>query len=939
MAAPPTTAQAHHAAADVYGAALAAVLLAALARWSLGSILGDTLPFTTFFVAIVFAAWRGGLYPALLATVLGFVFTVMLFPSAQYLGAGLSRRRVVGWLLYFAVCGVIAGFGEAMWRARRQLQSREHAAREQAQLLQITFASIGDAVITTDAGGAVTYLNPVAEQLTGYAVAEARGRRLVEVFRIVNEQTRALVDNPVEKVLALGQVVGLANHTVLIAKDGVERPIDDSGAPIRDDAGRIIGVVLVFRDVSERKRSEDQLRTQADMFRAISASTAELIYVKDREHRLLFANAATLEAMGLPATATIGAAQESLLDYPSEDEAVRAADHRIMSTGTGETGETQFTGAQGPRTYMTSKTPMRDAGGRVVGLVSITRDITARALAAQAASQRSEQVRRLAEVLPRVSAATDVSSIMRVVSAEARHLIGAHQAKATYLGGEDWANAIVVTSLSDKYAAWRDFDRTPSGDGISALVCRTNTPMRLSQAELEAHPEFRAFGPHRAGHPPLNGWLAAPLVGRNGRNLGVLQLSDKVDGAFTADDEAVLMQVAQMATVALDNARLVDDLRAADRRKDEFLSVLAHELRNPLAPIRSGLHLMKVAHDDAPAIARAREIMDRQVRQLVRIIDDLMDVTRISRGKLQVQKSRVALAHVLGIAVETSRPLIEQAGHTLTVDVPETQLIVEADETRLAQVFANLLNNAAKYTPPAGQVTLRVRASGDEAVVVVEDNGVGIPSAMLGQVFDMFMQVDRSLEKSQGGLGIGLNIARRLVHKHGGRIVAESAGEGRGSRFVVRLPLAEPSSEATAPTEPRDPARAGPPRRVLIVDDNVDITASLSLMLGAMGHEVRTAHDGRDAVTVAEQFRPDLVLMDIGMPTMNGYDACRQIREQAWAHDVVLVACTGWGQEEDRQRSKQAGFDLHLVKPPSPEALERLVAGLHGQPREASGEL
>ncbi len=469
-------------------------------------------------------------------------------------------------------------------------------------------------------------------------------------------------------------------------------------------------------------------------------------------------------------------------------------------------------------------------------------------------------------------------------------------------------------------------------------MAQHNTPLRLTQAELERHPAFHGFAGHRAAHPPLNGLLAVPLVGRDGMNMGVIQLSDKLDGEFTADDEAVLMQVGQMGAVAIDNARLVADLQLADRRKDEFLSVLAHELRNPLAPIRNGLHLMKVAHDDARIVGRAREIVDRQVTQMVRLIDDLMDLTRISRGKLMVQKAPVALADVLRIAVETSQPIIEQAGHAFTLDVPDAPILVEADETRLAQVFANLLNNAAKYTMHGGRVGLSVRRDGDEVHIAVDDTGVGIPAAMLGHIFDMFTQVDRSLEKAQGGLGIGLNIARRLVEKHGGRLTAESGGEGQGSRFVVSLPVADSSAVAAVAPPDGEPAPAGPPRRVLVVDDNVDAATSLSLMLRAMGHETRTASDGREAVAAVEEFRPDLVLMDIGMPNLNGYDACRQMRQLPWTRDLVIAACTGWGQDDDRQSSREAGFDLHLVKPPSPSALQQLVAGLDGRPRAGGGQ-
>jgi len=362
-----------------------------------------------------------------------------------------------------------------------------------------------------------------------------------------------------------------------------------------------------------------------------------------------------------------------------------------------------------------------------------------------------------------------------------------------------------------------------------------------------------------------------------------------------------------------------------DRRKDEFLATLAHELRNPLAPIRNGLQIMKLAEGDGKVIERSRSMMERQVEQMTRLIDDLMDLSRISQGKIVLQKARLRLAMVVQHAVETSRPLIEQQGHELVLDVPDEPIHVDGDETRLCQVFANILNNAAKYTDRGGRIRLGVEQQGSEAVVVVEDNGVGIPAPMLPKVFEMFTQVDRSLEKSHGGLGIGLNIVERLVEMHGGTIGVESDGHGMGSRFTVRLPVVQAVTENTpdaATGEKATPAA----RRILVVDDNRDGADSLAEMLSIMGNETQTAHDGVQAVEGAVSFRPDVILMDIGMPKLNGYEACRRIREQAWGKNIVIVACTGWGQEDDKQKSQEAGFDLHMVKPVDPAALLKLLA-------------
>lgn len=369
--------------------------------------------------------------------------------------------------------------------------------------------------------------------------------------------------------------------------------------------------------------------------------------------------------------------------------------------------------------------------------------------------------------------------------------------------------------------------------------------------------------------------------------------------------------------------RLIEQLRDADQRKDEFLATLAHELRNPLAPIRNGLHLMRLAGAEG-AIEQARTMMERQMAVLVHLVDDLLDVSRVSRGKLELRRERIALRAVVEAAIETTRPVIEQSGHQLGVDLPEQPVLVDGDLTRLAQVVSNLLNNAAKYTHHGGEITLSVRLEGSIAVLAVTDNGIGIPAHMLERVFELFTQVDRALEKTTGGLGIGLSLVKGLVEMHGGTVTAFSAGEGRGSTFCVRLPLA--AAVVLGPATRLDPLPdARMRRRILVCDDNVDSAQSLGLLLELLGNEVRIGHDGEQAVAMAEAFLPDLILLDIGMPRLNGYDACRDIRAQPWGAPMFVVAMTGWGQDEDRRRSQAAGFDLHLVKPVDPIALQRLL--------------
>jgi PAS domain S-box-containing protein len=365
-------------------------------------------------------------------------------------------------------------------------------------------------------------------------------------------------------------------------------------------------------------------------------------------------------------------------------------------------------------------------------------------------------------------------------------------------------------------------------------------------------------------------------------------------------------------------------LREADRRKDEFLATLSHELRNPLAPIRSALEVMRIARGKPEVVEKARATMERQLLHLVRITDDLLDVARITQNKLEMRREWVDLRGVLQGAVEAARPAIDAQGHALELYLPATPLYTHADPTRLAQVLSNLLNNAIKYTARGGRIRISGAAEGDQVSLSVEDTGVGIPAEMLPLVFDMFTQFPGHRDRSHGGLGIGLTLAKRLVELHAGTIEARSAGQGQGSTFTVRLPAAAPADVRDFIPEDQ-PERQTQACRILIADDNPDAVEMLSLMLSLNGHSVTVASDGVVAVSLASSLKPQIAFLDIGMPRMDGYEAARQIRE-ALGPGVMLVALTGWGQDEDKRRSKEAGFDHHLTKPPDPEVLERLIA-------------
>jgi len=521
------------------------------------------------------------------------------------------------------------GLNQQIEQLRREVRRRleaEQTAREQRELLQVTLASIGDAVVATDTEGRVTFMNAVAEAHMGCKRADSLGLPLDEIFVIGNELTGERLENPVLKVLRTGRTVAFPNHTVLVRADGAQLPIDDAVAPIRDERGRMLGAVLVFREISESRKLQHELMCQAEA------------------------------------------------------------------------------------------------------------------------------------------------------------------------------------------------------------------------------------------------------------------------------------------------------LKEADRRKDQFLAVLAHELRNPLAPLRNGLQIARMKAPTDEILMRAVAMMERQLVHLVRLVDDLMDVSRVSRGVIELRRAPVLITDVLARSVEAVRADMETRGHTLHVDVPSQTIGLNGDEDRLTQVFSNLLANSSKYSPDGGFIRLGVNRQGAEVVIEVSDHGVGIPTDQLEHVFDMFSQVRAHQGRAEGGLGIGLSLVRTLVEMHGGCVVARSEGPGTGSTFTVRLPVL-PASENPLPAPLVQSHRAEQRLRILVADDNEDSAGSLRLLLETSGHEVYIARDGVEAVQQAEHLRPAIIFMDVGMPGMDGIEATRRIRDRPYGKDIMIVALTGWGQPQDRERTKVAGADRHVVKPISPEDL------------------
>jgi len=813
----------------------------------------------------------------------------------------------------------------------RRVEERTAALHNEREMLRVTLASIGDAVITTDTQGRVTFLNPVAESLTAWGQQQAQGQPLEAVFPILHEQTRSPVENPVAKVIREGVIVGLGNHTVLLARDGTERPIDDSAAPIRGEKGETVGVVLIFRDVTEQRQAQLALRQSEARKTAIVDTALDCIITIDREGKVVEFNPAAERTFRYRRADVLGRDIAEVIVPPTLRERHSRGLAHYLATGEGpildKRIELTALRADG-REFPVELAITRISAEGPLLFTAYLRDITER--------KRGEQAARfLADASKSLAALVDYGSTMQKVARLAVPSFADWCAVELLEPDGSLRRVAVAHADPSKVELAHEVSRRNPPDPAAPqgvrYILRTGKPELISEItdallvetvkDEELLRMVRELG--------LKSWLAVPLQIR-GKTVGAVTFVAAESGRrFDATDLAVAEDLAHRAGIAMENARLYGEVREADRRKDEFLAMLAHELRNPLAPIRNALHIMKQAGADAAVLARVREMMERQVQHMTRMVDDLLDVSRITRGKIELRKEIVGLASVVKRTVEATRPLIEDRQQTLTMDLPPDLVRLEADPTRLEQVLANLLNNAAKYTDHGGRIGLSARQEGGELVLRVRDTGVGIAPDMLARIFEPFVQADRVLHKSQGGLGIGLTMVRRLVEMHGGSVTAHSEGPGKGSEFVVRLPALSSNSSIPGATAGAggEPVRAASQRRILVVDDNVDAAESLALLLRLEGHNVRVAHDGPAALAAVESEPPDLVFLDIGMPVMNGYDVARRLRQRPGLESLVLVAMTGWGQEEDRRRSQEAGFDHHLIKPVEPGALYKLLAG------------
>jgi PAS domain S-box-containing protein len=826
------------------------------------------LPFITFFPAVAWAAWYGGLGPAILSVVLAAGVASWFF--VQPLHTFRIDDPVAFVAFPFAAAFIVAAVVTAH-RARRDLA-------ESRDVLATTLTSIGDGVVVTDAAGHVTFLNPEAERLTGWKTAEAVGRPLSEVFRIVNEQTRRAVESPVERVLRDGTVVGLANHTVLIAKDGSETPIDDSAAPVREPGEPIIGVVLVFRDV-RAQRDDDAARAR---LAAIVENSGDAILSKNIDGIILTWNAAAERLFGYRAEEIVGRSIETLVPPDHKDEE-RAILDSLRAGRASELVETTRVAKNGRRIPVSVRvSPLRDAEGEVIGASKIVRDLSSLVAARDALAREKDLLATTLSSIGDGVIATDAEGRITFLNPVAQELTGWSQADAAGQPLQDVFRIVNETTRAEvENPALRAMR-----DGM--IVGLANHTVLLS----------------RSGEERAIDDSAAPI-----RRGGV------VIGSVLVFRDVTELRAAEQA------------LREADQRKNEFIATLAHELRNPLAPIKNSVALLQLQGPPDKELARARGIIERQVEQISRLLDDLLDVNRLGRRKLEVRKEHVTLEAIVAAAIETARPGIEARRHRVTIDVPK-DIVLDGDPLRLSQVFANLLNNATKYMDDGGEIWITATRERDDVVVVVKDTGIGIAPDSLPTLFEMYSQAPLALERTQGGVGIGLSLAKGLVELHGGTMSARSDGIGKGSEFLVRLPIAVGAAIPGGTLALQLGRRSGVTRRILVADDVCDGADTLAMMLRALGHDVHVAYDGAEAITVADRVRPEVALIDIGMPRLNGYEVARRIREQDWGKSMYLIAQTGWGQAEDRRKAEQSGFDRHMLKPVDCAALVVVLSNL-----------
>jgi PAS domain S-box-containing protein len=762
---------------------------------------------------------------------------------------------------------------------------------ERARLKAIVENIPAGVILAEAPSGRVVMVNPQVEQVLGRRVSMSPDIESYKEWLTYEVNNRPVQGH--ESVLAKTlQGEDMPSREILYQRgDGKKSWIRVRGATIRDANGVIVGGVDLITDIGAEKTAREALRiNQERLILAQKAARLGSFEWNIQTNEVIWSEE-TEAIYGLsPGSFSGGYEAWAKCVHPEDRPGAEDAVRRAIAEGQPYNTEFRVIWPDGSVHWLQTRGKVFfDDAGRPLRLIGVDIDITDRKRAEEELRTSERRLEIALEAAELGSWFVDQRSNTMSFSATAKTILGC---------------------APDEPLTTKDLIEIIHPDDRERVLRIIRQALRDHEAYEVEH---RVIWPDGSVH-----WVLARACGAYGADGQLLY----VDG--------VTLDLTERKHLEESLRRQTEALREADHRKDDFLATLSHELRNPLAPLRNAVQILALRGDDPKVVAQTNELLDRQVQQMSRIVDDLLEVSRIRRGKISLQKAPVDLADVVATAVEISRPLIEAHLHTLTVSLPDRPMRVEGDAARLAQVLSNLLNNAAKYTEDGGRIELIAERTREEAVLRVRDNGVGIAPEVLPQVFDMFMQVQTSTDRSQGGLGIGLTLVRRLVEMHGGKIEASSAGLEKGSEFLVRLPaLAELASESARKTpEAHSTSSAKGPRRMLVVDDNVDSAESMAVLLRLNGHEVRIAYDGHAALEEAHAFRPEVIFLDLDLPKMDGYDVARRLRREPAMKDVTLVAMTGYGQEEHRQRTQEAGFQLHLVKPVDFYKIEELLSSL-----------
>jgi PAS domain S-box-containing protein len=697
--------------------------------------------------------------------------------------------------------------------------------------------------------------------------------------KCIHPDDAALLHDTFSKALESRSVYDLEHR--IIRPDGSVRWVCDRAKPYFDEQGSLLRYVGATLDITERKLAEQTLRESESRFRTMADGLPLIVWVHDATGYLEFVNETFCDYFGVTHE-QMRNGEWLLLLHPEDADAYSSEFASCVREQRFFNAQVRVRNAQGQWRWLESwGRPRCSDSGEFFGFVGTSADITERK---QSERRVRESERHLRGVL------NSLSAFVGVMTPDGT-LVQANEA------------ALKAAGLAPEDVLGKPFDETYWWSYSPKVQAR----LREAIAQARAGQASRYDVKIRVADGNLIDidFMLHPMIDEEGR---VVHL---IPSAIEVTDR----KQAELA------------LRETDQRKNEFLATLAHELRNPLATLRSGLEVMKLTQDDQKLIADTREMMERQFSHLVALVDDLLEISRISQGKLKLRSEIVSVSDVIQSAAETCRPLIDENGHSLTFDVPPQPIYVAGDSHRLVQLFANLINNAAKYTPRGGRIEVSAQPDGNEIVLSVKDSGIGIAADQISRVFELFAQVQKE-SSSYTGLGIGLSLVKSLVELHGGSITAQSAGHGAGSTFTVRLPVTQPKAESSQGNAVDSSPTISNGRRILVVDDNVGAARLLSIILKAIGHEVQTASNGQEAVERGRAFEPEIVFMDIGMPVMDGYQAARRIRSEAWGRGITLIALTGWGQDEDRQKACDAGFDRHLVKPVEPDTIRAILAEL-----------